>query len=169
MQNQATLDGSPVAQCILKFMEDKAEHTASASGLHKRLAAVAEDLGSNGTGHGRRVPGGYGRRLKEVLPVLLAVGVEASRARPDNGTVIALRKLPISNASNASAEQIPLGYRGYHWQYTDDANASSNARIESNASANASEIPAKQAASGNTGITRNAFRGLFGRGDRLPR
>jgi hypothetical protein len=45
VQNQATLDGSPVAQCVLKFMEDRAEHTASASELHKKLAVVAEDLG----------------------------------------------------------------------------------------------------------------------------
>jgi hypothetical protein len=38
---------------------------------------------------------------------------------------------------------------------SDEANASSNARIESNASANASEKLAIQADSGNTGITGN--------------
>ena len=36
---------------------------------------------------------------------------------------------------------------------TDEANAISNARIESNASANASDNPANQAGSGNTGNT----------------
>jgi hypothetical protein len=37
VQNQATLDGSPVAQAIIKFMEDKDEYTGTSSDLHKKL------------------------------------------------------------------------------------------------------------------------------------
>ncbi len=45
VQIQATLDGSPVAQAIIKFMEDKQEYTGTSSELHKRLEGVAEGLG----------------------------------------------------------------------------------------------------------------------------
>src|ERR671932_645578 len=45
VQNQATLDGSPVAQAIIKFMQDKEEYTATSSELHKELEAVAQTLG----------------------------------------------------------------------------------------------------------------------------
>src|SRR5215207_9727904 len=45
VQNQATLDGSPVAQAIINFMEDKQEYTASSSELHGKLKPVAAQLG----------------------------------------------------------------------------------------------------------------------------
>src|SRR5215217_4067283 len=45
VQNQATLDGSPVAQAILKFMEDKEEHAATSSEMHSKLKVVAAQLG----------------------------------------------------------------------------------------------------------------------------
>src|SRR5215204_5016482 len=41
VQNQATLDGSPVAQAIIKFMEDKEEYTATSSDMHSKLKVVA--------------------------------------------------------------------------------------------------------------------------------
>jgi hypothetical protein len=85
-----------------------------------------------------------------VLPVLMASGVEASRTRPDKGTVITLRRVPTPNASNASmGESRPD--KGDMAGNTDEANAISNARFGSNAISNASENPAKQAGSGNTG------------------
>jgi hypothetical protein len=44
-QNQATLDGSPMAQVIIKFMDDKREYVAPSAELHNKLAVVAEELG----------------------------------------------------------------------------------------------------------------------------
>src|SRR5215218_8835859 len=44
-QNQATLDGSPVAQAIIKFMGDKEEYTATSSEMHSKLKVVAAQLG----------------------------------------------------------------------------------------------------------------------------
>ena len=85
VQNQATLDGSPVAQAVLKFMEDKTEHTASASELHKKLASVAEDLGVERDRAWPKSARWLWKRLKEVLPVLMAAGVEASRTTPGQG------------------------------------------------------------------------------------
>jgi hypothetical protein len=154
VQNQATLDGSPVAQAVLTFMEDKTEHTASASELHKKLAAVAEDLGVERDRAWPKSARWLWKRLKEVLPVLMAAGVEAGRARPDKGTVIALRIIPTSNASNASIGE-SRSDKGYMAGNSGEANASSNARIRPNASANARGNPAKQAGSGITGSTGN--------------
>jgi hypothetical protein len=154
VQNQATLDGSPVAQCVLKFMEDKAEHTASASELHKKLASVAEDLGVERDKAWPKSARWLWKRLKEVLPVLAAAGVEARRARPDKGTVIALRRLPTSNASNARMSE-SRSDTGDAAGNTGEANASANARSTRNASANASENPAETKGSGNTGNTGN--------------
>jgi hypothetical protein len=45
VQNQATLDGSPVAQAVIKFMEDRDEYTGTSSELHNKLEGVAESLG----------------------------------------------------------------------------------------------------------------------------
>jgi len=45
VQNQATLDGSPVAQAVIKFMEDKDEYIGTSSELHGKLEGVAESLG----------------------------------------------------------------------------------------------------------------------------
>ncbi len=44
VQNQATLDGSPVAQAIIKFMENKEEYTASSSEMHSKLKVVAAQI-----------------------------------------------------------------------------------------------------------------------------
>jgi hypothetical protein len=149
-QNQVTLDGSPVAQCVLKFMEEKSEHTAGASELHKELLEVAEDLGIE---RDRALPKSarwLWKRLKEVLPVLCAAGIEASRERPDKGTVIVLRKASTNNASNASTHGNGA-HKGEPAGHRDGVNASSNARSEPDASEDAAET----AGSGNTGITGN--------------
>lgn len=154
VQNQATLDGSPVAQCVLRFMEGKTEHTAGASELYKELSKVAEDLGVERDRAWPKSARWLWKRLKEVLPVLSAAGIEASRERPDKGTVIALRRMPVSNASNASTDESGADTGGTAGN-RDAANARPNARNDSNASANASEDAAETAGSGNTGITGN--------------
>src|SRR5215211_2337356 len=45
VQNQATLDGSPVAQTIIKFMEDRKSFEGSSTELHKKLESIAAQLG----------------------------------------------------------------------------------------------------------------------------
>jgi hypothetical protein len=45
VQNQSTLDGSPVAQAIIKFMEDREEYSGVPADLHRKLEGVAESLG----------------------------------------------------------------------------------------------------------------------------
>jgi hypothetical protein len=154
VQNQATLDGSPVAQTIIKFMEDKEKYTSTSSELHKKLATVAEELGVDRDKAWPKSARWLWKRIKEVLPVLVAVGLEARRERPESGTVIVLRKVPTPNASNASpSEKGPD--KGNAAGNKDDTVASSNASNEPNASPNASEKSAEIKGSGNTGNTGN--------------
>jgi hypothetical protein len=156
VQNQATLDGSPVAQAIIRFMEDKEEYTGGASELHKKLEGVAESLGVSIV-RDKAWPKSarwLWKRIKEVLPVLAAVGIEAKRDRPDTGTVITLRKVPTNDASNASPGESGSD-KGKEAGNKDGANASSNAREAPNASSNASPNAARTADSGNTDNTGN--------------
>jgi hypothetical protein len=82
-QNQATLDGSPVAQAIIKFMEDKEEYNATSSEMHSKLKVVAAQLGVD-VERDKAWPKSarwLWRRIKEMLPLLVAAGIEASRCR----------------------------------------------------------------------------------------
>jgi hypothetical protein len=152
VQNQATLDGSPVAQAIIKFMEDRDEYVATSSELHKKLEAVAESLGVSVI-RDKAWPKSarwLWRRIKEVLPLLVTAGIEATYTRPETGTRITLRKMPKSYASNArmsesrSDKENSAGIK-------EDSIASPNASGVSNASEN----PAETKGLGNTGNTDN--------------
>jgi hypothetical protein len=158
VQNQATLDGSPVTQAIIKFIEDKQEYTGPFSELHKRLEGVAEGL-SVSIVKDKAWPKSaqwLWRRIKEVLPVLMAAGIDAKREHPDTGTVITLHKLPRNDASNASNGEDRTA-KGNTAGNNDGANVSSNASRTFNASANASDNPARDTTSGNTGNTGNRY------------
>jgi hypothetical protein len=165
VQNQATLDGSPVAQTVLKFMEDKTEYTASASELHKKLAVVAEDLGVERDRAWPKSARWLWKRLKEVLPVLVAAGIEAHRTEVNSCTTITLRQTPIDVATDATEGESGIGKpitRGN----TAESNATSNATEsesnatsgntgDSNATLNATAKADTYADSGNSGISGN--------------
>jgi hypothetical protein len=107
VQNQATLDGSPVAQAVIKFMEDKNEYVATSSELHKDLESVAESLGVSIV-RDKAWPKSarwLWRRIKEVLPLLVAAGIEASRKDAEKATKLTLRKLPRNDSSNSSGAE----------------------------------------------------------------
>jgi hypothetical protein len=131
VQNQATLDGSPVAQAVIKFMEGKEEYEATSSELHRKLEGIAEQLGVSIT-RDRAWPKSarwLWRRLKEVLPLLTAMGIQASRKEEKSGTRILLRKVPADNATDAREGEKPLG-KAKTGGVNTDANATIN---ESNA------------------------------------
>src|SRR5215211_4151778 len=103
VQNQATLDGSPVAQAIIKFMEGKEEYTGTSSELHGKLEGVAESLGISVV-RDKAWPKSarwLWRRIKEVLPLLAAAGIEAARGRDESAKQITLRQLSNDDATNA--------------------------------------------------------------------
>lgn len=111
VQNQATLDGSPVAQAIIKFMEDRDEYIASSSELHKKLETVAEGLGISVT-RDKAWPKSarwLWRRMKEVLPLLAVVGIQAERGRENSGKQITLRKPSTGDGTDGTERETSVG------------------------------------------------------------
>src|SRR5215216_3438556 len=158
VQNQATLDGSPVAQAIIKFMEDKEDYSATSSEMHDNLKVVAAQLGVD-VDRDKAWPKSarwLWRRIKWVAPLLVGVGIEASRERDEAGTTIALRRVPTDDASDASQDKKRVDKLDAGGN-TAPNDARSNARNTSNASANASRNPAETADSGSTDNTGNRF------------
>lgn len=107
VQNQDTLDGSTVAQAILGFMESRKEWTGLASDLHDKLETQAEELNINVKRDKSwpKSPSWLWRRMREVLPLLTAMGVEASN--PGNGktgTQITLFKVPTEDGPNGGSK-----------------------------------------------------------------
>ena len=90
-------------------MEDKDEYKGTSTELHEKLKAVAEDLGVD-VDRDKAWPKSarwLWRRIKEVVPLLVAAGIEAARSEEKRGTVIALRKIPTDDATNATAGRTP--------------------------------------------------------------
>ncbi len=148
VQNQATLDGSPVAQAVIKFMEDKDEYFATSSELHRKLEGVAESLGVSIV-RDKAWPKSarwLWRRIKEVLPLLVAAGIEAVREHTDKGTAIALRKAPRNDVSNVR-ENESREDKANPADITERLMSDSNVRDDSNVRADVSPNPANQAGS----------------------
>src|SRR5215204_2395749 len=104
VQNQAKLDGSPVAQAIIKLMEEHEECSETSSRMHALLKEIAEVQGVD-VARDKAWPKSarwLWRRIKEVLPLLVAAGIEASRGRDRSGSTITLRKMPKDVATNTT-------------------------------------------------------------------
>jgi hypothetical protein len=151
VQNQATLDGSPVAQAIIKFMEDKDQYTAASSELHSKLKGVAAQLGVD-VERDKAWPKSarwLWRRIKEVLPLLVAAGVEAHRTEDRNGSIISLRKIYTVDATNTTDGENPIA-KGKTRGDTPTDDATADATDWSHATANATQKPADRAERGNS-------------------
>src|SRR5919112_1457257 len=158
VQNRSTLDGSPVAQAIIKFMEDRERFEGSSTELHKKLESIAEEIGVSIV-RDKAWPKSarwLWRRIQEVVPLLVRVGIEASRERDEKGTTIALRRVLTNDASDASQDHKQID-KLYTAGNTDPDDARSNARNTSNAGADASRNSAETADSDSTDNTGNRF------------
>jgi Bifunctional DNA primase/polymerase, N-terminal len=156
VQNQATLDGSPVAQAIIKFMEDKEEYTATSSELHSKLKVVAVQLGVD-VDRDKAWPKSarwLWRRIKEVLSLLVAAGIEASRGRDESAKQITLRKIPTNDGSDGSRGESRTDKEETHANTNLD-DGRSNGSGDANGIPNGSEKPARNAASANNADTAN--------------
>jgi hypothetical protein len=163
VQNQATLDGSPVAQAIIKFMKAKDEYVGTSSELHGKLKVEAATLGV-AVERDKAWPKSAGwlwRRIKEVLPLLVAAGIEAHRAEDRFGSKITLRKSPEDDATNATADEnrggTPKTDGNNHKSNATDAgsNATGGNTVDLDATCNTTECPltyANSARGGNSGI-----------------
>ena len=150
VQNQATLDGSPVAQATIKFKEDKEEYTATSSEMHSKLKVVAVQLGVD-VERDKAWPKSarwLWRRIKEVLPLLVAAGIEAERAEDRSGTKITLRKGPTDDATNATGGESGTN-KAKAGGNTSGDDATSNATTPPDATSNATRKPADIAENGN--------------------
>jgi predicted amino acid dehydrogenase len=93
-----------VAQAVIRFMEDRDAYQGTSTELHKELEVVAENLGVS-VARDKAWPKSarwLWRRMQEVVPLLVASGIEAGRSEEKRGTVIALRKSPTDNATDAT-------------------------------------------------------------------
>jgi putative DNA primase/helicase len=156
VQNQATLDGSPVAQAIIKLMEEHEECSETSSKMHALLKEIAESQGVD-VARDKAWPKSarwLWRRIKEVLPLLVAAGIEAGRAEDRSGTKITLRKMPKDDATNATVEENPTDKAEPRGDTGED-DATSNATPAPDATSNATLDPADRTKSGNSGNSGN--------------
>jgi hypothetical protein len=95
VQEQTTLEGSPVAQAILYFMDEHPEsYEGTATELHEKLTLVARKLGVDVLSD-KAWPSScrwMWRRIKEVMPLLASRGVLAEKGKVKAGTIIRLSK-----------------------------------------------------------------------------
>jgi hypothetical protein len=170
VQNQATLDGSPVAQAIIKFMEDEEEYTATSSELHSKLKVVAATLGVD-VDRDKAWPKSarwLWRRIKEVLSLLVAAGIEASRGRDESAKQITLRKIPTNDGSDGSRGESRTD-KGETHAITNVDDGRSNGSGGANGRSNGSEKPSRNAASANNADTANRYGDFSGEVSTLER
>jgi hypothetical protein len=95
VQEQTTLEGSPVAQAILYFMDENPEgYEGTATELHEKLTFAARKLGVDILSD-KAWPSScrwMWRRIKEVMPLLTSRGVLAEKGKGKSGTIIRLSK-----------------------------------------------------------------------------
>jgi hypothetical protein len=154
-----------VAKAVIKFMENEDEYTGTSSALHKKLETVAEELGLNKDKAWPKSARWLWRRIKEVLPLLIAAGIEASREEDRTGSKITLRKVPKNDATNATEGENREGKpKTDGIKAEDDATANattgqSNATGGNSANSNATSNPTGNADSyagpGNSGNSGN--------------
>jgi hypothetical protein len=163
VQNQATLDGSPVAQAIIKFMEDKEEYTATSSEMHSKLKVVAAQLGVD-VERDKAWPKSarwLWRRTKEVLPLLVAANIEAGRGRDHSAKQITLRRFPTNDGSDGSSGESRTDKEEAHANTNSD-DGRSNGSDSANGRSNGSEKPPYNAASANNADTANRYGDISG-------
>ena len=160
VQNRSTLDGSPVAQAVIRFMEDRDANEGTSTELHKKLEAVAEGIGAS-IARDKAWPKSarwLWRRMQEVVPLLVASGIEVGRSEEKRGTVIALRKSPTDDATDTTSGENTTGKPDAGGD-TASSDATADATNGPDATANATRNPANRADGGNSGIRSGDFSG----------
>jgi hypothetical protein len=140
-----------VPQAIIKFMEDKEEYTATSSKMHSKLKVVAAQLGVD-VDKDKAWPKSarwLWRRINEVLPLLVAAGIEASRSRDESAKQISLRKIPTNDGSDGSRAESRAD-KGKTHANTARNDGSPNGRETDDGRPDGSEKPHSDAASADT-------------------
>jgi len=96
------------------------------------------------------------RRIKEVLSLLVAAGIEASRGRDESAKQITLRKIPTNDGSDGSRGESRAGKGETHANTAQD-DGRSNGSGGSNGMTDGSDKPHIEAAPANTADTANRY------------
>jgi hypothetical protein len=92
-QNQAAIDESAEAQALLLLVQDRVEWQGSPTQLVHEIQRSADERGlGSGARNWSRTPNWFTRRLRELQPNLLAMGIEISEHRTGAQRVIRIRK-----------------------------------------------------------------------------
>ena len=104
-QTSEALEASPVAQALLKLMEGKSSWVGTPQELLKQLDQVAEEAGvDRKSRHWPKDTRWLWRRINEVLPNLLAVGLKAMNSTAAGKTQIAITRIAPENDPNDPGE-----------------------------------------------------------------
>ena len=108
-QNATTLEGSPVAAAIVKFMEVPSHYEGPAGDLLEKLKETAEDMGLNPQ-YNKAFPQASNwvwKRIKPVKPTLDGYGIQADQVDRGRGKakrmVIVLDRTARGGASNGGS------------------------------------------------------------------
>ena len=96
------------------------------------------------------------RRIKEVLSLLVAAGIEAGRGRDESAKQITLRKIPTNDGSDGSGGESRAD-KGNTSANTKLDDGMTNGRDASNGRNDGSQNPANNAGSANTADTANRY------------
>ncbi len=104
-QNQAAIESSPTAQSILQFMSDKDEWNGPSSELHKLLKAIVEktNLQIGGSDGFPKSSNWLWKRIMQIRPNLLSLGITASKSEILSGSEITLKKSSQEDKNAATA------------------------------------------------------------------
>jgi hypothetical protein len=140
-QHAAVVEGSPTAQAVLAFLQDRAEWQGTASELHAALTPLAGQLALTLDKSWPRSAKSLGRRLRELVPVLAARGVALTQEHDRHGTRVTIRKVPNKNVTNVTRgpNGLSIGERG------DDTRDISPPAVPRNATRNVTREPASEA------------------------
>ena len=124
--------------------------------MHTRLKAIAEEQGVD-VARDKAWPKSarwLWRRIKDILPLLVAAGIEVDRTEDKSGSKITLRKMPKNVATNATEDENRIG-QAKAGGNTHGDDATRNATTPANATDDATRESANRAESGNNGNTGN--------------
>ena len=145
VQNQATLDGSPVAQAIIKFMEEQGgilRHLLRRCTPSSRWSPTQLGVDVDRDKAWPKSARWLWRRIKEVLPLLVAAGIEASRGqgRDQAQTDHPAKDCPQNDASDGSGGESRTDKAETHGNTSAD-DGRSNGSGDANGTSNGSEKP----------------------------
>ncbi len=114
-QTSEALEASPVAQALLKLMEGQTSWVGTPQELLKKLDQVADEAGvDRKSRHWPKDARWVWRRIKEVLPNLLAVGLKATNSDSLGKAQIAFTRIAVENEPNDPGVAIDGTDCGYH-------------------------------------------------------